>query len=135
MTIGVCAPLWRAFQNCGLGIADCGLSNGEAPGHSAIRNPQSPILELARKLLKAALMWARSLASFRLALAARAWPVAGRPGWVILALLLAGLPARADEHLAFLKVGNQVYSNVTVTAVTATDISFTYPRGMGNAKR
>lgn len=43
--------------------------------------------------------------------------------------------ARVSEvKLPVLKVGNEVYSNVTVTAVTATDIYFTYSRGMGNAK-
>jgi hypothetical protein len=31
-------------------------------------------------------------------------------------------------------VGNEVYSNVTITAVTATDIYFTYSGGMGNEK-
>jgi protein disulfide-isomerase len=31
-------------------------------------------------------------------------------------------------------VGSNIYSNVTVTAVTATDIYFVYPGGMGNAK-
>lgn len=39
-----------------------------------------------------------------------------------------------DEKLGVLKVGNEVYSNVTVTAVTATDIYFTYSGGMGNVK-
>ena len=31
-------------------------------------------------------------------------------------------PARADETFALLKVGSEVYSNVTVTTVTPTDI-------------
>lgn len=39
-----------------------------------------------------------------------------------------------DVKLPVLKVGNDVYSNVTVTAVTATDIYFTHSRGMGNVK-
>jgi thiol-disulfide isomerase/thioredoxin len=42
--------------------------------------------------------------------------------------------ARADEHLDVLKVRSDTYSNVTVTAVSATDIYFTHSRGMGNAK-
>ena len=33
-----------------------------------------------------------------------------------------------------LKAGTEVYTNVTVTRVTATDIYFTHSRGMGNAK-
>jgi thiol-disulfide isomerase/thioredoxin len=41
---------------------------------------------------------------------------------------------RADEHLDVLKVRSDTYSNVTVTAVSATDIFFTHSRGMGNAK-
>src|SRR6266699_696928 len=43
--------------------------------------------------------------------------------------------ARADEaHLATLRVGTEVYSNVTVTSVSVTDIFFTHSRGVGNAK-
>ncbi len=38
------------------------------------------------------------------------------------------------EKLATLKAGNETYSNVTITAVTATDIYFTHSAGMGNAK-
>jgi len=49
-------------------------------------------------------------------------------------LFCAALAARADEKLAVLKVDDDVYSNVTVTAVSPTDIFFTYPHGMGNAK-
>jgi hypothetical protein len=49
-------------------------------------------------------------------------------------LCTAGLWARADERFPMLKVGTQVYSNVTVTAVTATDIYFTYANGVANAK-
>jgi thiol-disulfide isomerase/thioredoxin len=44
------------------------------------------------------------------------------------------LYVRADEKIPVLTVGSEVYSNVTVTAVTATDIFFNYPGGMGNAK-
>lgn len=40
----------------------------------------------------------------------------------------------ADETLPVLKVGSDVYSNVTVTAVSATHLSFTHSRGMGSVK-
>jgi len=40
----------------------------------------------------------------------------------------------ADEQLPKLKVGPEVYENVTVTSVTATDIYFSHSRGLGNAK-
>ena len=53
---------------------------------------------------------------------------------IILGLMAAAWVACADEKLPVLKVGDNVYSNVTVTAVTATDIYFAYPGGMGNAK-
>ena len=49
-------------------------------------------------------------------------------------LVSAEKPNSAPEKLPVLKVGNEVYSNVTVTAVTATDIYFTHSRGMGNVK-
>jgi hypothetical protein len=42
--------------------------------------------------------------------------------------------AYADETLPVLKVGVDVYTNITVTRVTTTDIYFTYDKGMGNAK-
>lgn len=42
--------------------------------------------------------------------------------------------ARADETFSSLKVGTNVYHNVTVMNVTATDIYFSYAGGMGNAK-
>ncbi len=54
--------------------------------------------------------------------------------FIVLGLLAAGWTAGADEKLPALKVGSQVYSNVTVTTVTATDIYFTHAGGMGNAK-
>jgi cytochrome c biogenesis protein CcmG/thiol:disulfide interchange protein DsbE len=41
---------------------------------------------------------------------------------------------RADDYFPVLQAGSEVYSNVTVTSVTATDVYFSYPRGMGNAK-
>jgi thiol-disulfide isomerase/thioredoxin len=40
----------------------------------------------------------------------------------------------ADEKLPILQAGSTVYSNVTVTTVTPTDIYFTHAGGMGNAK-
>jgi len=40
----------------------------------------------------------------------------------------------ADEKLPVLQAGGEVYSNVTVTAVSATDVFFTHDQGMGNAK-
>ncbi len=49
-------------------------------------------------------------------------------------VLLFTATAEADEHFAVLHIGSEVYSNVTVTSVTATDIYFNYGRGMGNAK-
>jgi thioredoxin-related protein len=42
--------------------------------------------------------------------------------------------ARAEEKFSSLKIGSEIYSNVTVTSVSATDIFFTHSRGMGNAK-
>jgi len=62
------------------------------------------------------------------------------PGMILRSLLLAsGLwfadVARGDgEKLASLKVGSEVYTEVTVTSVTATDIYFSHSRGLGNAK-
>ena len=53
---------------------------------------------------------------------------------IILAVFAGILTGRADEILPVLTVGSEVYSNVTVTTVTATDVFFTYPGGMGNAK-
>ncbi len=54
---------------------------------------------------------------------------------VIGALLAAAGSIRADdERLATLRVGTEVYSNVTVKSVSVTDIFFTHSRGVGNAK-
>lgn len=59
---------------------------------------------------------------------------------ILSGLLLATLslwlqPARADDvKLPTLQVGKAIYTNVTVTTVTATDIYFTHAKGMGNAK-
>jgi len=67
--------------------------------------------------------------------------VSRRIAFVILTLLLFACRLHSAEtrdatevKLPVLKVGNEVYSNVTVTAVTATDIFFNYSRGMCNAK-
>jgi hypothetical protein len=49
-------------------------------------------------------------------------------------LFLAICGAKADEKLPVLKSGDNVYSNVTVTSVTDTDIYFTHSGGIGNAK-
>jgi hypothetical protein len=53
---------------------------------------------------------------------------------LLLNLILTTLTLRADEKLPVLKIGPDVYSNVTVTAVTTTDIYFTSDKGMANAK-
>ena len=56
-------------------------------------------------------------------------------GILCLGLLFSALILRAaDEQFATLKVRDQVYSNVKVTSVTATDIYFTHSQGIGNAK-
>jgi hypothetical protein len=49
-------------------------------------------------------------------------------------IFLSLLAAKADEKLPVLKSGDNIYSNVTVTSVTATDIYFTHSGGIGNAK-
>ena len=54
-------------------------------------------------------------------------------GWLII-LVATLLTAAAEDHFATLQVGSEVYSNVTVTTVTATDIYFSHAQGMGNAK-
>ncbi len=53
---------------------------------------------------------------------------------IVLGLMLATTRARADEQLPVLQVGGEVYSNVTITSVTPTDIYFTHANGMGSAK-
>ena len=55
-------------------------------------------------------------------------------GFIVFSLIAAVWAVRADEKLPVLKAGSEVYSNVTVTTVTATDIYFTYARGMANMK-
>src|ERR1043166_9019679 len=42
--------------------------------------------------------------------------------------------APGDEHFATLKAGSEVYSNVTVTSATASQIYFTHSGGIGGAK-
>jgi len=53
---------------------------------------------------------------------------------MVLVSLVTAFAAFADEKLPVLKVGTEVYSNVTVTSVSETEIFFTHSRGMGNAK-
>jgi thiol-disulfide isomerase/thioredoxin len=50
--------------------------------------------------------------------------------------LSAALSALADDQLPVLQIGSNVYSNVTVLSVSATDVYFTYNhgKGMANAK-
>src|SRR6266567_2840860 len=50
------------------------------------------------------------------------------------ALLVAARVRADDERLATLQVRGETYTNVTVTAVSATEIFFTHSRGLGNAK-
>src|SRR6266480_1370794 len=49
-------------------------------------------------------------------------------------LAAADLLEAAEEQFLVLKVGSEVYSNVTVTSVSTTEIFFTHSRGIGNAK-
>jgi len=51
-------------------------------------------------------------------------------------MILAALVgvARADEQLPLLQAGNDRYTNITVTSVSATDVYFTYAGGMANVK-
>ena len=51
---------------------------------------------------------------------------------MVISLILAVEAARAGEKLPGLNAGSEVYSNVTVTKVTATDIYFTHAGGMAN---
>jgi cytochrome c biogenesis protein CcmG/thiol:disulfide interchange protein DsbE len=53
---------------------------------------------------------------------------------ILLNLFAMASIAIADETLPVLKAGNEVYSNVTVLSVSATDIYFTCNRGLANAK-
>lgn len=64
----------------------------------------------------------------------RRW-VAGYMGAVVaLSALAFAVKVCADETLPQLKVGAEVYTNVTVTMVTATSISFNHSRGMATVK-
>lgn len=54
--------------------------------------------------------------------------------WPAFVFFVTASVAFADEVLPVLKVGSEVYSNVTVTSVSATDIYFSFKGGMGNAK-
>jgi thiol-disulfide isomerase/thioredoxin len=49
-------------------------------------------------------------------------------------LLVRGLLYADGEKLATLQAGKEIYTNVVVTSVTATDIYFTHSHGLGNAK-
>src|SRR5215207_8313088 len=49
-------------------------------------------------------------------------------------LVSAAMIQAADEQVATLQIGSEIYSNVTVTSVSATDIYFSHSRGLGNAK-
>jgi thiol-disulfide isomerase/thioredoxin len=49
-------------------------------------------------------------------------------------ILTAAFAARADEHLPVLVTPDNVYSNVTVLKVTATDVVFTHNGALANAK-
>jgi len=51
-----------------------------------------------------------------------------------LGLTAAELTVGAEEKLAVLKVGDEVYRNVTVTGTNATDLYFKHAGGIGNAK-
>ena len=60
-----------------------------------------------------------------------------RRGPFLLALMILAAPAggaRADEQLPLLQAGNDRYTNITVTSVSATDVYFTYAGGMANVK-
>ncbi len=52
----------------------------------------------------------------------------------VAALATAGLARAQVERLATLKVGSEVYTNVTVTSATVTHLYFSHSRGMGSAK-
>ena len=53
---------------------------------------------------------------------------------IVFGLAMTASFVHADETLPVLKVGSEIYSNVTVTAVSVTDIYFTSDRGMANVK-
>jgi thiol-disulfide isomerase/thioredoxin len=53
---------------------------------------------------------------------------------LLMLMLGAAVSVKADEKLPVLRAGSETYSNVTVTTVSATDVYFFYPGGMGNVK-
>jgi cytochrome c biogenesis protein CcmG/thiol:disulfide interchange protein DsbE len=53
---------------------------------------------------------------------------------LVIVLLVPGLLHADGEKLASLTAGKEIYTDVTVTSVTATDIYFTHSHGLGNAK-
>jgi len=55
---------------------------------------------------------------------------------LIIGALLAGMASSwaDDERFATLQVGSEIFTNVTITSVSATEIFFTHSRGIGNAK-
>lgn len=53
---------------------------------------------------------------------------------LVLLAITGFVRGHAEEKLATLHVGSEIYSNVTVTTVTPTDIYFNHAKGMGNAK-
>lgn len=55
-------------------------------------------------------------------------------GVALFGMVFTNLTTRADEFLPVLKVGDDVYKNVTITSVTPTDIYFTCGAMVGNAK-
>jgi cytochrome c biogenesis protein CcmG/thiol:disulfide interchange protein DsbE len=65
-------------------------------------------------------------------ISSRCWRLAaGTAAGVFVAGLAAGAEA---DRLPSLKVGSEVYSNVIVTSISATDIYFDHAQGVGNAK-
>jgi hypothetical protein len=48
-------------------------------------------------------------------------------GFMVISLILAVEAARAGEKLPGLNAGSEVYSNVTITKVTATDMPGEWP--------
>ncbi len=53
---------------------------------------------------------------------------------LLLGLLCTSVAVQADENLPTLKVGTEVYTNVTITSVTLSDVYFMYAGGIGSAK-
>jgi hypothetical protein len=56
---------------------------------------------------------------------------------LICSVSISGFAQRTNQERArldSLTIGSEVYSNVSITSVTATDIYFTHNRGIGNAK-